>query len=213
VSTALVDNDVLLKGAAYGLLNQFKETIGCTRIGVLGASRYVVSKRIRKAPLNGNHETVLANFERFLNHAENMEPTDTEVRFAADLEVAAQKAGVALDSGESLLSSIAVIRLVHLLLTGDKRAIQALGKLLDSNSKLEHLCGRVQCLEQLVLKLLQNGNCAQVRLAICSEPRVDTALTICFSCTDDTLKETEYRAGLVSYIGNLRQAASRILVV
>jgi hypothetical protein len=94
---ALVDNDVLFKGACYEILS---ELIGAVcpqgKVGILGAAQFVVPKCVKRAKLKGNIESALANFSAFVAQASILEPTKDEQAFAADLELAAQKAGVAL---------------------------------------------------------------------------------------------------------------------
>jgi hypothetical protein len=53
VLEALVDNDILMKGACYGLLDELlTQTVSSTDLlGILGATRFVVAKKIRKRGL------------------------------------------------------------------------------------------------------------------------------------------------------------------
>lgn len=135
---ALVDNDILFKGACYGLLDAFLAPVSVAgdSFGILGAARFVVSKKIiKKAP----HKGIAAAHEHlatFLGRAAVVEPTEDEQRMAAEFELAAQRAGLGFDAGESQLCSILICRSTPLLLTGDKRAIQAIEQLLDSESRL-----------------------------------------------------------------------------
>jgi hypothetical protein len=182
---ALVDNDILFKGACYGLLDAFLAPVSVAgdSFGILGAARFVVSKKIiKRAP----HKGIVAAHEHlatFLGRAAVVEPTEDEQRMAAEFELAAQRAGLGFDAGESQLCSILICRSTPLLLTGDKRAIQAIEQLLDSESRLVALCGKIRCLEQLVLDTFSaSPNPDTLRTAICAEVEVDKTLTICFSC-------------------------------
>src|ERR1039458_89319 len=109
---ALVDNDILFKGACYGLLDAFLAPVSVAgdSFGILGAARFVVSKKIiKKAP----HKGIAAAHEHlatFLGRAAVVEPTEDEQRMAAEFELAAQRAGLGFDAGESQLCSILICR-------------------------------------------------------------------------------------------------------
>jgi len=210
---ALADNDVLFKGACYGLLSDLISVV-CAKgdvAGLLGAARYVVPKKIQRAKLKGSADQALRVFSKFLERATVLEPTDGEQQLAADLELAAQKLHLSLDSGESQLCAVLVSRLVPFLLTGDKRAIQAMEALIDGNSRLSAMCGKIKCLEQLVAGALLQGNPLDVRSAVCGEPEIDKALAICFSCKDPMASAATFTQGLQSYISDLRERAGRVL--
>ena len=210
---AVVDNDILLKGACYGLLDYLISPVcGGTEVaGVLGSARFVVRDKIQNNPLRRDRAMALAAFSDFLNRTTDLEPTETEQSMAADLEIAAQRAGLNLDAGESQLCAILVNRLLPWLLTGDKRAIIAMDRLVDLDSRLDHLNGKVRCLEQLVLYALNDGNRSVFRTAVCSEPEIDKALSICFSCQSEPSAAASTEEGLRSYIRALRTETSRVL--
>jgi hypothetical protein len=208
----LIDNDILLKGACYGLLNEFAaSTCGTAEhAGILGAARFVVSKRIQRRPPNKGAEAAMAALISFLGRSVEIEPNESERIMAGEFELAALRRGVSLDAGESQLCAVLVSRFVPYLLTGDKRAIRAIEELLDFDGRLSALCGKLRCLEQLVLDALSAGNSDALRASICSEPGVDKTLTICLACHSggDSRNHSE---ALTSYIEELRSQAARIL--
>jgi hypothetical protein len=206
------DNDVLLKGACYGLLDQFisAECEPNEVIGILGAARFVVASKIRGR--SNRSAWALQNLAAFLPKTEILEPSEREQSMAADLELAGQKAGLNLNSGESLLCSIVVYRALALLLTGDKRAIEAIDRLLDCDSRLDKMKARVECIEQLIAKLLCSLDASELQRAICSEPDIDKALANCFSCRSPDVRITSFAEGLYSYIEDLRAVARRVLI-
>ena len=212
---AAIDNDILFKGACYGLLSQLIDGTdsGKEVVGVLGSARFVVGKKIEKSAIHGSRATALAIFLEFLKRSEALEPTPSEQGMAADLELAAQRLGINLDSGESQLCAILVYRVLPLLLTGDKRAIKAIEELVDADSRLTVIRAKIRCLEQIVHDALVGGSRdhAAFRTAVCAEPEVDKALTICFSCTSQTVTRESILEGLQSYIRSLRLDASRVL--
>jgi hypothetical protein len=210
---ALVDNNILMKGACYGLLDELlSQTVSSTDLlGILGATRFVVAKKIRKRVIRRDKEAAIRSLDAFIQRVTIVEPTTDEQLMAADFEVAAQRAGVALDTGESQLCAVLVVRVVRQLYTGDKRAIQAMQELLETDVRLRSLCGKVKCLEQLVLQSITGNNVSLFRAAVCSEPETDVALTVCFSCASAEASLEGIRYALSSYINDLRKRAQQIL--
>ncbi len=210
---AAIDNDVLFKGACYGLLDELIATAcsGADTFGTLGSARFVVAKKIERNRLLRNRAAALAALTQFLKRSEPLEPTESEQNMSADLELAAQRLGINLDTGESQLCAMLVGRVLPLLLTGDKRAIMAMEKLIDADNRLIALCGKVRCLEQLVYNALMNGDHTVLRSAICAEPEADKTLAICFSCTSHSVVLASIVEGLQSYVKALRSEAARVL--
>lgn len=210
---AVVDNDVLYKGLCYGVLHDIVHAYDGTAgsVGVLGAARFVVGKKLQKTSLRRTADLVAEEFSKFLSAAVELEPSDSEQSLAADLESAAQQLDVNLDAGESQLCAIAIERVIPVLLTGDKRAITAMERLLDAELRLHGLRGKVRCLEQAVLYVLHQKDLETLRAAICTEPMVDKTLTICFGCSSASTQRETVLEGLDSYIRALRSVATRIL--
>lgn len=209
---ALIDNDILVKGACYRLLAEIANSIpGGGHCGVLGAAKFVVPHYIKRQKLAGDVAAAEMCFASFLASSEALEPSSEERELAATLEANAQQLSLSLDPGESQLVSILLFRVLPWLATGDKRAIVALEMLLDTDARLANLAGKIRCLEQLVKHMLVNGDYAIIRNAICSEPAVDKALTICFSCSSQDSNSADIHQGLDSYIGAIRASAARVL--
>ena len=209
---ALVDNDILLKGACYRLLATLVAMkCGTDRVGYLGAARFVLSKKIRRATLRGDALEAEAELLSFLAEHEAIETTAEEQALAALLEATAQSVPVNLDTGESQLLAVLVFRSLPSLLTGDKRAIIAIERLLDTTVALAEAAGKVTCLEQLVRLAIMNSDVTVLQTAICKEPAVDRALSICFSCFSPEPHSAAVMEGLDSYILDLRKDAPRAL--
>lgn len=208
-----VDNDIVLKGVCFGILVDIFRAFDCEAeaIGALGVARFVLRRRVAKANVSGDRGAVLKRLEGFFASATLLEPTDEEERLAARLEGSAQRLGVSLDAGESQLCAAALVREIPLLLTGDKRAIAAMERLLDHEARMLRLCGKVRCLEQCVALVLDRVGADVLRGAICSERAVDRCLTICFACSSAAVERASVVEGLTSYIESLRTDASRVL--
>lgn len=209
---ALVDNDILLKGACYGLLPELVGTIaGEHRIGFLGAARFVLPKLLSKKILRTDPSIAKARLVSFLAAQDVVEPTSQEQEFAALLEGTAQRLLVNLDTGESQLLAILIMRTLPWLMTGDKRAVFAIEHLRETDTMVSGVDGKLICLEQLVLRLLGNGKSSSIRTAICSESAIDRALSVCFSCASPEISADSARDALNSYIEDLRRSAPHVL--
>ena len=206
----VADNDIILKLSRFGLL---KELLGenPSRLGILGAARYVVLKKLRKSTPNENIQNAVDTFEQFLEDIEILEPSSEEQLMAADFELLAQRNGVSLDSGESQLCAIVISRSLSVLLTGDKRAISAIQQLLHFDARLQLLSGKVRCLEQLILGSVTDHNFSRYRALICEDVGVDKTLSICFSCSSDSAIFVNVTECLNSYIADLRSQAHQVL--
>jgi len=195
----LVDNDVLIKLAAYGLLNQLS-SFGS--VGILGSARYVVSARLKKVCPAG-----LDDFASFLETVIEVEPTDAEIAITAALSEFGQMHGLPLDVGESQLVAITIERGTGVVITGDKRAIVSMPKAIASQYDAQPLNGRIVCLEQLILGM--GGQ--KIRAHICSQPGMDKALRLCFGCYRADFNLDDVEVGLHSYVTAIRNECGELL--
>lgn len=206
----LVDNDVILKAASYSLCNALlsRTTILGVVPAILGVARYVVGGRINRMAGLINRTKALAAFDEFLGTVTELEPTDAEVEYAAELEAEASRHDVELDGGESQLLAILMTRGCDLLLTGDKRAINAISII---GPKRAH--GRIGCFEQLMMDILVNMPAGALRQLVCGEPLADRAMAICFSCArQGAPPDEEIAQGLCSYINHLCTTSAGVLL-
>lgn len=208
MTEALLDNDILYKTAMYGLTTSLLNAapFGADQFHMLGAAKYMVSKRLTKKPPTRGSEQATAEFHAALERIKELEPTNEETKLAAELEFLASELNLELDGGESLLCAVLIMRAAGYLFTGDKRAIKAVACLL-ADEKAACLARKLVCLEQLIVAILQTGDATNVRAAICGEPNVDKALTNCFGCHSKFPQEASWREGLASYIHDLQNAA------
>lgn len=210
----LLDVDVVMKLAAYGLLDVIAHP-GCAtdcsgRRGVIATTRFVARKRLRRK--TADPESAQARLAAFLGDAVELEPTDDELGLAADIEAEAAIAGLELDSGESQLCAIAIARNTPALLTGDKRAIAAAEALLETVAGLAALTERIACLEQAMTLAVQRLGALPVRALVMAELGMDTAINICFQFTNPAVDETFEPSGLSSYINSVRASAPTLLI-
>jgi hypothetical protein len=200
---------VLIKAACYGLTAELDAS---RSLGVLGAARYVVAKRIDRVALSGDHDSARSAALELIARNAVLEPTDDELALATAIETTAQRRGLELDVGESQLAAMIIARGIAVLETGDKRAIKGFEALLDEISDLDALRGRLRCVEQIVARCLDGAGADALASAICAEPHVDKALSICFRCFSPPPHGAALdRDGLESYIAALRESAQRVL--
>lgn len=206
---ALADNDVLIKGASYRLLEEFPAA-GAHVVGVLGAARFVVRSALEGQPRLHDRNGAIGAWESFLEAAVELEPSEAELELATALETVAAELGLGLDVGESQLCAMAIARPDALVLTGDKRAIGAMEELRVEVDELQHLDGRVACLEQVLQSLCDALGPELVRKQVCAEPGADRAVSICFSCASGDAVTFD-PAGLTSYVEAMRADAPNVL--
>ena len=212
--TMLLDNDVMLKTCCYAVVD---DVVQCLReiaghVLALGVAAFVLRNRIARATYIADKEAAAAALGRLLDAISLLEPADEEVALAADLEAEAQARSASLDSGESLLLAVLLLRCAALMLTGDKRAIHAIEVITHALGYAPRATGRIACLEQLVVALLGRCEPDSLHQRICREPAADTAVSLCFSCNSGAFSVENALQGLSSYISAVRSQAPTVLV-
>lgn len=97
-----------------------------------------------------------------------------------------------------------------LLLSGDKNFMKALFSIPDPTI-YNRLCGRVVCLEQFVLKLIEVKGFSWVRERVLPERDCDRALKACFG-SGEQATEANVRETLISYIKEVTDASPNLLM-
>jgi hypothetical protein len=209
VTNTALDNDLLIKGACYWLLPEILEATGSTTTtcGVLGAAKYVCANAL----MNRGLKDALDCLIKLLNELVLLDPSETEASIAAEIELEAQRSGLNLDVGESILFAIVSVRNIPVLATGDKRAIAAIEKIVIERHQQEFWSERVLCLEQIIRRILGHTDPISVRDRICAAPTADKSLAICFSCAGGTGDADAWISGLNSYIAAIRKIAPAVL--
>lgn len=213
---AAIDNDVLLKGAWYGVILDLVAVIPAAPADafILGQAKFVIGNRLEKSERKGvsGAQAAKAEFQAALQVLSVIEPTAAEQAFAAGIEKQAQLSGLELDLGESLLCAVALSRQLSFLATGDKRAIRALEALLPQLPELHELAGKLLCMEQLLGRLLPD-KFTSLRNAICAVTGADKAISNCFACSSAQPRVNDCIQGLTSYVNALRREAPTLLSV
>lgn len=208
---ALVDNDILFKTARYNLTTDLLNShpYGADSFHVLAAAKFMLRKRLEKHPPSRGKDVAIAEFESTISQITLLEPTEEEILLAAELEFIATKAGRELDSGESQLCAILILRKWDFIFTGDKRAVHAVESLIEI--KCPEMQGKITCLEQLIAHSLGLFSFDEFRRKICSEKGTDKALENCFACNSDHTTLDSCLEGLHSYIKNLKNQSPKAL--
>lgn len=200
VSTLLVDNDVLIKLAHWGLLERLAPSLGAqaNQVAALESLQFRARRADKKLFSDAEVAQSLANFLG--------QTTSVPVADLAELE---QLQGiVGLDAGEVALVAACLSDPEALLITGDKRAIAAL--VASCPPKIvERLCGRVICLEQLMVCMANQGSSAVVIEGIMRCREIDTAVRAVVGpsgCPDSSFRE-----GMGAYIHDLRRTSGPLL--
>ena len=203
----LADNDLIFKLAAYCRHGYLISGLGPEPAQMLPATKFVLKDLARKSRRVTNREAVQAAVEEAVAGLAIISPSPEAIALAAQLEEAAKAHSLELDTGESQLLAIALMEPVRLILTGDKRAVAAIELL-----AAVELAGRIACLEQVLAALAEREPLDELRAAVCSEPRIDTAATMVFGCSQSTCTREQVSEGLASYIEHLRKNAERCLI-
>jgi hypothetical protein len=208
----LLDNDIVLKGAAYGLGAQITElfTLSGRAPAILGVARFVIPKIAAKGRNCRNPQAMTTRVQAVMDQLQIVEPSETEIRIAAELETRALKSGGALDTGEAQLLAVLLSRSSPAIVTGDKRAIAAIARLEETGT-----IDQIVCLEQVFAQLISIEPVQLVRDGVCNEPSIDRTMTICFACASASAIELHGRdvaGALRSYVDHLRLTVGAVLM-
>lgn len=213
MSGTLIDTDILLKTASYQLLKQMLVAVpfGVGAPAMIGAAQFVVAGKLKKKLKGELLEAAKSHFSEAIQSIAALEPNADELKLAAKLESAALATEVDLDVGESQLCALMYSRGIGLMMTGDKRAIKAIATLSHEES-CAYVHGKIACLEQLVLWMIDHVGLNAIQPPVCAVPSVDTSLTMALGCHSGGSPEVSCKEGLASYINSIKAGAPDVLV-
>ena len=196
-----LDNDVILKLSAFDLLDA---TIAALKISpenlrVLNTARFVFQGN-RKVSQNYS-EVIRKRAIDFVKGCQTVNPV------ASPEFVVLERM---LDVGEATL--VAATRQISpfVLMTGDKRCLQALATQVELAEDAERLRDRVICLEHVILLLIQRMGFEMVKMRVLPEIACDTSLKACFGSGEKAIEENVVLA-LEGYITALNKLAIGLL--
>lgn len=186
------------------MINHLDDLASCldstAPLWILGSLRFVLRPIVEQQ----SSERMRKSFDSFLAGSEELEPSDEEIGLATQLAEAAMRAGHAVDGGESLLFSVALTRSARIA-TGDKRAVKGLSAIVGDVPRCNGLKGAIVTLEWIISALVVRHGHEVVRISICSTPRSDKTLSICFRCHGEVCTQSDVTDALASYQRSLSQ--------
>ena len=209
MTIGFIDNDILLKLVAFQLFDDAIASLGLLQkdLRVLPTAKYVF-RRKRSQQFAYSDEiwrTAIAIVESCKTIPSPASPLSPDIAAEA----------CQLDTLESIHEGEASLILstcnveAFLLISGDKNCIKGLSQL--STRSYQRLCGRVVCLEQIVLKLIGALGFEAVASRIYPFCHYDTSIQFCFGYSEPAT-ESQVRDALQSCIREVNTAAPGLLV-
>ena len=219
-----LDNDIILKLATFDLFKYTFNTLEIEQkqIKILDSFKYKFSKQIKRKKSNKSRGQVEKyNIEKALKLTENLgqlylENFNNRIKdiYNQLLNYNPDNDGQndTIDQGEAtLISYVSYLNQQggsHYLLTGDKRCLRALNNSGLTNI-IESLEGKVWCLEQLILKNIEEIGFENVKNKIVPFNNCDQALKVAFSHKLVTKENSKY--ALQNYLKELREETGKLL--
>jgi hypothetical protein len=202
------DNDAIQKLAEVDLLDDARSVLGAlaSEVFVLSTAGF---KFYRKNPKKGYAKygaSIYKKIHHFIAAAQT-----TPVPNGKDYEALSSVAGI--DAGEAILYAAVANSEADLLLTGDKVSVRSLADSESCTRVRQRLARRILCVEQVVDRVIEAQGFEYLRGKLSkSGPISDGALRLCFSKGAASM-ESEARAGLTSFIGDLRRQGGELLAL
>ena len=201
----LIDNDVLLKLARYGLLDEAIALFKCTPTDV----RVLATAKYRLLPANNRlrfceDEESATRLEAFLKTSN---PLDAGLADPDLLDIL--NAVPNIDPGEALLFAVGANNRDTLVITGDKRSLATLCSHDSVADVSKALAGRVVSMEVL-FSMLTEYQFPLIQERVRDKPNVDITLRIVFGVTVPADFES-VKKGFNSYISDLRSRTGTLL--
>lgn len=199
-----LDNDIILKLVACNLFSEAVRSLNLVEsdLRVLSDAKYVFrnSRRIaKKYPLEIRESAIL-----IVERCQNIQPELSEE--LRDLQIEG------LDPGEMILISATKHEESFYLTTGDKRCITALANSTEPSlvAIKERLAGKLVCLEQLILKIINVEGFDVTLIKVLPVREYDKALKAIFGSGERCTRDNVLMA-LEAYINDLRDNAQGLL--
>ncbi|MCX6345983.1 MAG: hypothetical protein NT018_13085 [Armatimonadetes bacterium] len=195
------DNDIILKLSEYNLLYNACDVlgVGLEQVMVLSTAIYIVGGLRDKVANGKNGKYTLAGLNRAIRFLESVYCVEDYPELSWFVAIDN------VDIGEAQLATWAVdLNDCSMLLTGDKKFMNALANHPAARHIYDGLCGRVVCLEELIKALIRHMGFDHVRQAVASAPNCDQALNQAFGNRYDQ-PEAQVVEALDSHIRNILQ--------
>jgi len=195
-----VDNDIIHKLAAFDLLYEALEVLGIKRknVHVLHTAKF----KFYAAKITDHPKGVRRYGEDVFQRIRDFLAIATEVEETHPGDVAVFNDVFGIDPGEAILYSCAARTPNSLLLTGDKRGLDALVKTPACVPIVGLLERRVISLEHMIVRLLDAHGFDAITPKIVRAMECDTTMRVAFG-SGAKAKEHDVRAALDSYIARM----------
>jgi len=198
-----VDNDIILKLAAYNLFWEAttKLNVKQENIRILPTAQKVFSSNSRIS-----RQYTSQTIQRALQIVRGCTP----IAQYSQEEFKSLVSEEGIDAGEAMLVAATQLEKNSLLVTGDKRFIQALASsnLVDVKQRLSK---RIICLEQLLLNLLEVSEFDKICRRVVSAENCDETITEMFNSGKQS-KPSEVSSSLSQCVENLRCQTGDLLI-
>ncbi|MEY3302559.1 MAG: hypothetical protein RLZZ139_931 [Cyanobacteriota bacterium] len=200
-----LDNDITYKLVAFQLFDEAIATLQIDKnsLQVLPTAKFFFQRKQKKKGASPDEflAVVIELVSSCVSVIADVNDTVTE-----ELNQLRQVEGI--DEGEAALIVATRSQTDFLLLSGDKRCMRGLARIPEQIYK--RLSGRVICLEQIILKLIEVKGFVFVRDRILPMVSCDKSLQICFGVSSPATEENVIE-GLNSYVNDIRQQAPNLL--
>jgi len=201
----LIDNDALLKLAQYDLLESGLAAFGIARedVRVLHTAKYALlpaKNRLKRCKT----EDCAVRLEAFLS---SIPPIEEDAGSPDEFD--ALNGHPSIDAGEARLFAAAASGQETIVITGDKRALAALGEATEFADLKTRLSGKILSLE-LFFRFLIEVDFASTQISVRRQPGVDKALTIAFG-TSHPAPIASVQEALDSYVKHLQGTVGDLL--
>lgn len=201
-----LDNDIIRKLIAFGLFEEAIAILQITKadLRVLPTAKFFFRSKQKKQVQHT--DKVWTEVVALVESCSTISETIDDLAEAEQLEQFKE----VIHEGEATLIFATRGQIDFLLLSGDKNFMKA-HALIRDQTIYNRLCGKVICLEQFVLKLIEVKGFSWVKERVLPERDCDRALKACFGsgeqATEANVKET-----LKNYIKEVTDAAPNLLM-
>lgn len=208
VTIGFIDNDILLKLVAFQLFDEAMASLNLAKndLQVLPTAKFVFFQ-LRRQPELIYSDDILA---RAIALVENC-PTLPDIVNTDESRIEAQQLETfdEIHQGEARLILATRDKESFLLISGDKNCMKALFRLPDET--YQRLCGRVVCLEQIMLRMIDVLGFDEVCDRIYPVIQYDKAIHLCFGYSEPAPK-AQVQGALQSCLNEIHRVAPGLLM-
>ena len=208
----LADNDYILKLAACDLLEEMQTLFGAERneIYVLPSAKFKFKRDTKKQLAQKYSEAGLACAIVFVESVQEIiQKEDAETALMSEVKDP-QTGKEQIDAGERVLLASTHLWDDFMLMTGDKRCLYALASAPSCATIYARHCGRVVCLEQTILWLIQRLGFPCLLQKVVHASGCDTALRSAFG-SGFAATQQNVEATLQSYVDDLQRRTGGLI--